>query len=53
MKKKFFGAVVAPISIVGLTFALGLGTTAFGTPGEDGTRQSMDDLGDQLSKCHD
>ncbi len=30
MKKKFFGAVVAPISIVGLTFALGLGTTAFG-----------------------
>ena len=44
MKKKFFGAVVAPISIVGLTFALGLGTTAFGTPGDDGTRQSMDDL---------
>jgi hypothetical protein len=30
MNKKFFGAVVAPISIVGLTFALGLGTTAFG-----------------------
>jgi hypothetical protein len=44
MKKKLFGAVVAPISIVGLTFALGLGTIAFGTPGEDGTRQSMDDL---------
>ena len=44
MKKKFFGAVVAPISIVGLTIALGLGTTAFGTPGEDGTRQSMEDL---------
>ncbi len=39
MKKKFFGAVVAPISIVGLTFALGLGTTAFG----EGTRQSMAD----------
>jgi hypothetical protein len=30
MKKKLFGAVVAPISILGLTFALGLGTTAFG-----------------------
>ena len=44
MKKKIFGAVVAPISIVGLTFALGLGTTAFGTPGGEGTRQSMDDL---------
>jgi hypothetical protein len=44
MKKKFFGAVVAPISIVGLTFALGLGTTAFGVAGDDGTRQSMDDL---------
>jgi len=29
MKKKLFGAVVAPISILGLTFALGLGTTAF------------------------
>ena len=44
MKKKLFGAVVAPISIVGLTFALGLGTIAFGTPGGDGRRQSMDDL---------
>jgi hypothetical protein len=44
MKKKLFGAVVAPISIVGLTFALGLGTTAFGDPGDNGTRQSMDDL---------
>jgi hypothetical protein len=44
MKKKLFGAVVAPISILGLTFALGLGTTAFGVAGEDGTRQSMDDL---------
>jgi hypothetical protein len=40
MKKKFFGAVVAPISIVGLTFALGLGTTAFGV-GEQ--RQSNPD----------
>jgi hypothetical protein len=30
MKSKFLGAVVAPISIVGLTLALGLGTTAFG-----------------------
>lgn len=40
MKKKFFGAVVAPISIVGLTFALGLGTTAFGV-GEE--QQNQDD----------
>jgi hypothetical protein len=40
MKKKFFGAVVAPISIVGLTFALGLGTTAFGV-GE--RQQNLDD----------
>jgi hypothetical protein len=40
MKKKFFGAVVAPISIVGLTFALGLGTTAFGA-GE--LQQDQDD----------
>lgn len=39
MNKKFFGAVLAPISILGLTFALGLGTTAFG----EGTRQSMAD----------
>lgn len=30
MKSKLFGAIVAPVSIVGLTFALGLGTTAFG-----------------------
>jgi hypothetical protein len=44
MKKKLFGAVVAPISIVGLTFALGLGTTAFGVSDDDGTRQSMADL---------
>jgi hypothetical protein len=44
MKSKLFGAIVAPISIIGLTFALGLGTSAFGVPGEDGTRQSMDDL---------
>ena len=40
MKKKIFGAVVAPISILGLTFALGLGTTAFGA-GEQ--KQSQDD----------
>jgi hypothetical protein len=40
MKKKLFGAVVAPISILGLTFALGLGTTAFGA-GEQ--KQSQDD----------
>ena len=44
MKSKLFGAIVAPVSIVGLTFALGLGATAFGVPGDDGTRQSMDDL---------
>jgi len=44
MKSKLFGAIVAPLSIIGLTFALGLGTSAFGVPGEDGTRQSMDDL---------
>ena len=44
MNKKFFGAVLAPISILGLTFALGLGATAFGVPGDDGTRQSMEDL---------
>jgi hypothetical protein len=30
MKSKLFGAIVAPVSIVGLTFALGLGATAFG-----------------------
>lgn len=40
MNKKFFGAVVAPISILGLTFALGLGTTAFGA-GEE--KQSQED----------
>jgi len=44
MKSKLIGAVVAPISIVGLTFALGLGVTAFGVAGADGTRQSMEDL---------
>jgi hypothetical protein len=40
MKKKIFGAVVAPISILGLTFALGLGTNAFGA-GEE--KQSQND----------
>jgi hypothetical protein len=44
MKSKLFGAIVAPISIIGLTFALGLGTSAFGTVGEEGVRQSMEDL---------
>jgi hypothetical protein len=44
MKSKLFGAIIAPVSILGLTFALGLGTTAFGTPGDEGTRQSMEDL---------
>ena len=43
MKKKFFGAVVAPISIVGLTFALGLGTTAFGV-GEQQQSQSDSEI---------
>jgi hypothetical protein len=40
MKSKFLGAVVAPISIVGLTLALGLGSTAFGA-GEQ--QQTLDD----------
>jgi hypothetical protein len=40
MKSKLIGAVVAPISIVGLTFALGLGVTAFGA-GEQ--QQTQDD----------
>lgn len=40
MKSKFLGAVVAPISIVGLTLALGLGSTAFGI-GEQ--QQTLDD----------
>ena len=44
MKSKLFGAIIAPVSILGLTFALGLGATAFGVPGDDGTRQSMEDL---------
>ena len=30
MKSKLFGAIVAPISILGLTFALGLSSSAFG-----------------------
>jgi hypothetical protein len=40
MKSKLFGAIVAPVSIVGLTFALGLGVTAFGA-GEQ--QQNLDD----------
>jgi hypothetical protein len=39
MKSKLFGAIVAPVSIVGLTFALGLGVTAFGV-GEQQQTQS-------------
>jgi hypothetical protein len=31
MRNKLFGAILAPISIIGLTFALGIGATAFGT----------------------
>ena len=37
MKSKLIGAVVAPISIVGLTFSLGLGVTAFGAGEEQQT----------------
>ena len=40
MKSKLFGAIIAPVSIVGLTFALGLGVTAFGA-GEQ--QQTQDD----------
>jgi len=43
MKKKIFGAVVAPVSMLVLTFALGLGTVAFGTPGGGEPQQSQDD----------
>jgi hypothetical protein len=43
MKSKLIGAVVAPISIVGLTFALGLGVTAFGTVGTGEQQQSETD----------
>ncbi len=39
MKSKLFGAIIAPVSILGLTFALGLGTTAFGV-GEQQQTQS-------------
>ena len=42
MKSKLLGAMVAPISILGLTFALGLGTSAFGTTGA-AEKQSLDD----------
>jgi len=43
MNKKFFVGIVAPISIVGLTLSLGLGSTAFGTPPSNGERQTQDD----------
>lgn len=39
MKSKFLGAVVAPISIVGLTLALGLGSTAFGAGEQQQTEE--------------
>lgn len=42
MQRKLFGAVLAPISILGLSLALGLGTTAFGA-GEE-RQQSPDSL---------
>jgi hypothetical protein len=38
MKSKLFGAIAAPVSILGLTFALALGTTAFGV-GEEQQNQ--------------
>ena len=39
MKSKLFGAIVAPVSIVGLTFALGLGVTAFGAGEQQQTQE--------------
>ena len=46
MRNKLFGAILAPISIIGLTFALGIGATAFGTPPSTGELQQSD--GDTL-----
>ena len=44
MKNKLFGAILAPISIIGLTFALGIGATAFGTtPSAGELKQSEGD----------
>jgi hypothetical protein len=39
MKSKLFGAIIAPVSILGLTFALGLGTTAFGVGEQQQTQE--------------
>ena len=43
MKNKLFGAILAPISIIGLTFALGIGATAFGTAPTGELQQNKDD----------
>jgi hypothetical protein len=43
MRNKLFGAILAPISIIGLTFALGIGATAFGTTPTGELQQSDDD----------
>jgi hypothetical protein len=53
MKKKLFGAVVAPISILGLTFALGLGSSAFGTAGGDEQQTDEDSLINTLNVTTD
>jgi len=53
MKKKLFGAVVAPISILGLTFALGLGSSAFGTPAGDEQQTDADTLINTLNVTTD
>ena len=53
MKKKLFGAVVAPISILGLTFALGLGSSAFGTVGGDQQQSDADSLINTLNVTTD
>jgi hypothetical protein len=43
MRNKLFGAILAPISIIGLTFALGIGATAFGTTPTGELQQSDGD----------
>jgi len=43
MKSKVFGAILAPISIIGLTFALGIGATAFGTTPTGELKQDLED----------
>ena len=43
MKNKLFGAILAPISIIGLTFALTMGATAFGTTPTGELQQNQND----------